>query len=94
MKHLDIILKKMCEEVGADFEKIDFKKDRWFLDYTWSEEDEEEYTEWLTNYLYKNQEARKELTVIGLKNKKRCRECAKMFVFNYGWKIKPENEVA
>ena len=36
IKYLDTILKKQCEMVGADFSKMNFKKERWFWDYTWN----------------------------------------------------------
>ena len=32
-KYLEIILRKQCDYVGADYNKIDFKKPEWFWDY-------------------------------------------------------------
>ena len=40
-KHLTVVLKKMCKMVKADLEKINFKKENWFWDYTWTEKEQE-----------------------------------------------------
>jgi hypothetical protein len=59
-KHLTIILKEMCQRVGADFNKIDFKKKDWQETYQWTEKKQEDFKRWLIDYLYKNKEAIKE----------------------------------
>ena len=82
------ILKKMCEYVGADYDKIDFKKKLWFMEYEWSEEQEQEFIDWLTDYLYKNTEPRQHMMAFPMKNKKQCQLAANEFVSNYGWKTK------
>jgi len=51
MKHLNIILIKMCEMVGADFSKMDFKKQNWFHQFEWTEDSENEFKKWLISYL-------------------------------------------
>jgi hypothetical protein len=93
-KHLTIILKEMCRLVGADFKEIAFKDDSWYHEYSWSQEDEDDFKEWVADYIFINKEARKELTTIKTADKKKCKEFASQFAFNYGWKIKPDNEVA
>ena len=45
------ILTEMCRRVGADYDKIDFKKEGWFRDYTWTEEEQEDFHQWLGNKL-------------------------------------------
>jgi len=84
-KHLIIILTEMCKRVGTDFNKINFKKERWFMEYSWTQEQEDDFTNWFSEYLYKNKEARQEFLSYPIKDKKRCIQAAKEFVFNYGW---------
>lgn len=91
--HLKAILREMCKRVGKDIPEEDksanwayFHKELWFHDYTWAEDEEKEFTNWLTDYLYKTKEARLELTTCISKNKKCCRDAARAFVWNYGWK--------
>lgn len=86
--HLTVILKEMCKYVNADFDKIDFKEDNWYYKYWWSEKKEEEFKDWLVNYMYNNSKARKELMTIPTKNKKHCQQFANGFILNYGWKTK------
>lgn len=84
--YLTEILTKMCESVGADIDKIDFKKPMWFTEYTWSKEAEGSFLNWLTDYFYDNKKARIELLKNHSRNKQFCRKAAEQFVFNYGWK--------
>lgn len=87
-EHLTVILKEMCSRVGADYDKMPMqdKEQQWYYRYSWTEDDEIKFIEWLTNYLYASIKARRELMTITSKNKKRCKEVAQFFVFNYGWK--------
>lgn len=87
-KHLRVILKEMCKRVGAKFEEINFKKQNWFMKFSWTEKEQNEFIDWLTNYLYQNSEARKEVMKFPVKDKKRCKEVAIQFVSFYGWKTK------
>jgi hypothetical protein len=89
--HLEEILRKMCEYVAADFDKINFKEERWFLKYTWSNDEENSFKEWLAKYFLENYKARKELLYLPrIKNKKYIYGVADHFIFNYGWKAKYE----
>lgn len=86
-KYLKLILEEMCQRVGADFEKIDFKKPTWFQDYVWTQEVENDFKEWLTKFLEKNKEARTELVAFPfLKNS--VEKFSDEFITMYGWKIK------
>lgn len=87
-EHLTIILKKMCSMVGADYDRIEFNdpKYNWYESYCWnSEDDEKEFTEWLSNYMYTNAKARRELMSCPIKRKDRCKQFATHFVSWYGW---------
>jgi len=85
-EHLQVALRKMCNMVGADPDKIDFKSHNWFWQYTWTKEQEQEFIQWFADYLYNNTKARQELLHANRKNKKYCRKAAEQFVWNYGWK--------
>lgn len=80
------ILRKQCEFVGADFEKIfkHFIEDKkmpknWYLKYEWDIETENKFKDWLMKYLLK-----KRISIIKIMAKKH----ADMWAFCYGWKIK------
>ena len=78
----------MCSRVEVDYDKVDFKAPRWFMDYSWSEEQERKFTKWLSNYLYNSKEARIELMGYAYKNKARCIQAAEEFNW-YTWTISP-----
>ncbi|MBU1067589.1 hypothetical protein KKE60_07355 [Patescibacteria group bacterium] len=91
-KYLEIVLQEVCKRVGAPCEGIDFKKDRWFEDYSWTMKEEESFTNWMVDLLYNNSSARRELTGHCGKNKKMCERAAQEFVFMYGWKYKADSK--
>ena len=83
----------MCNMVGADFKKIDFKNkdDLWFDKYSWTEKQEDDFKKWLHNYLYKNNEAQRELynrTRMRKWGRLSCEEAVTNFVFQYSWRYK------
>lgn len=86
-KELQIVLQKMCNQVGADPEKINFKEDGWFHQFTWTQTEEDAFTDWLAGELYNNTRMLKQIAFIPIKTKTHCRKIAEAFVWNYGWKI-------
>ena len=89
-EHMQVILRKMCADVNADPDKIDFGADNWYWEHQWTESEEAEFKEWMANYLYSNTAARREIMSISHKNKKNCKEMARWFIWNHGWKIKED----
>ena len=87
--HLKIIMKEMCKQVKAQFSKIDFKKKNWFMKYEWTEHEQEEFKNWLKDYLKNNLEARREIMEHPTNNNKFIEKTVNWFCFDYGWKIKP-----
>ena len=85
-KHLTVVLKKMCKMVKVDLEKINFKKENWFWDYTWTEKKQEEFIKWLEGYLMKNKGAREEMLRFPKRDKQMIKKAVQEFVSNYGWK--------
>ena len=90
-KHLAFVIKEMCKRVGADPDKINFKKDNWFIEYEWTEKQERKFTDWLAKYLYENSEARRVFATFARKDKKACKRVAEEFVNEYGWKTNYTN---
>ena len=82
--HILAILKKMCEAVGVDPGAIDFKKNAWYLEHSWTTEQQNEFISRLATHLYRDKRAYYALTS-QIKSKKRCEAVAREFVFNYGW---------
>jgi len=87
-KYLKIVLKKMCEFVGADFNEINFSDDFWYEKFFWTYNEENHFKEWLYKYLKNNNLARKELMKIPSKNSDLIKKFIDDFVFEYGWKYK------
>lgn len=84
------ILSKMCEMVGVESNQVDFKAEQWFWEHTWTQKQEDEFIEWLTQYLVDNIEARRLAMRFPTKRRKQCKESAEAFVWNYGWKTAEE----
>jgi len=87
-KYLKEILIEMCKRVNAKYEDIDFKKEQWFLEYEWTNEEETSFINWLVDYMKQNKEARDTLMMFPRNNKRDLERFANSFIFNYGWKYK------
>ena len=94
MKHKDmpesfkVVLKEMCKRVKAPYTKINFDTPEWYLEYSWTEEEQKDFIEWMVDYLYNNSKARREILSTPIKNKKLITKAVRFFVFDYGWKLK------
>ena len=84
MKNIDVILEKMFSMVKADYSKFK-NKPNWFYEYSWTEDEQNKFEKWLTEYMTKNSEARTEL--MSIRNVKRIPKFVNEFIFNYGWKL-------
>ena len=85
-KYLKKVLKEMCKRVGADYDKIDFKKDDWFSKYEWTEKEQDNFEGWLVGYLQRNKKAREKM--MNIPAKAFSKKIAVNFIFAYGWKLK------
>lgn len=86
-KYLEELMREMCSRVGADFNEIDFKAPNWYEEYTWTEQEQEDFMGWIVKYLKSNYKARKELmTFPHTTSVKELRKFAGMFILGYGWK--------
>ena len=87
-EYLIIILKEMCNRVNANYDEIDFNSDRWYLLYSWTELEEDDFIDWMIKFFQKNKKATKVLFKYNTYTKKVFKQAAEEFVWNYGWKIK------
>lgn len=82
--HTTVILKEMFKRVGAAYEGFDLTKPNWFHDYEWTQKEEDEFVEWLADYLVKNKLAHKGW----YRGEKYHTHQARKIVSSYGWKLK------
>lgn len=83
-EHTKEILTEMCRRVGVSYDSVDFNKQQWYQDHTWTAEEQDDFRKWLGGFLRKHK-------YVG-KGKKRgvdwgYYEAGKL-VGNYGWRLK------
>ena len=88
---LQDILRDMCERVGADYESIDFSKEGWFQEYTWSIQDQEMFKKELLEKVRNNRDYYKPVfKSISLKT---LEKEVDLFLMQYGWKYNEESQI-
>ena len=87
---LQEVLKEMCNRVGADYESIDFSSERWYINYSWTLQEEKQFEKWMVDYLYKSAKARREIMNHLIKRKSYLEKVAREFTFMYGWSLAKE----
>lgn len=85
-KYLKVIIKEMCNRVGVNFDKVNFKNKEWFMKHEWTEKEQDNFREWLISYLSKEKEARQEIMRIPSNNKRFVEDAANQFILMWGWK--------
>jgi len=88
MQEIDKIMKMMCEEVGVNFEEMNFKKPGWYLEHSWTEKQENKFKRKLLTYLLDNKEARDGFMETPTDSKLLLDLAINSFVMTYGWKVK------
>ena len=76
-QHLEDILTKMFEVVGETYSPAAVEGPEWYLKYSWTNEQQQEFCKWLTEYIYKEWKFSKATSA----------KEAKAFIFNYGWRL-------
>jgi len=85
------IVVKLCTYVDADPKTINFIDDEWFMQYSWTTNDEEDFKKWLLKKVKNSEEWRVELLRDrSMKKTKYLKKFTEEFVMNYGWKIRNE----
>lgn len=85
-----IILNKMCESINIDINTIDFQKEDWYLDHSWSNKQQADFVIWLSDLLYKNMKVRNSIMRVPIKDKKLCLKAAEFFTAMFTWKTHKE----
>lgn len=82
------VLKEMCSRVGADYDSVDFQKDGWYLDHTWTTEEQEDFVSWFAAFL-KNTGPRTEMCKYPqlVKTTEERKRFARKFISEFGWLI-------
>jgi len=74
-------LREMFRRIGLEYSPDIVKRDKWYLEHSWTVDEEEEYRQWLVN----------ELRMDFRYYSKRIAEYeAAFFIMNYGWTTKVE----
>lgn len=76
-KQQEEILIKMFDMVGDVYSPEKTKHPQWFLEHSWSIEQDQQFIKWLEAYLKRKRIAKG----------RTARKIAEMFSFQYGWKI-------
>lgn len=84
-KHMKKILKEMCKRVGAKYKEIDFLAEGWFNNYNWTQEEENDFKQWMVKYLDNNRDAFKEISNFDHYTKENVCKLVDEFVFFCGW---------
>lgn len=86
--YLTDTLKEMCRRVEVDYDDVDFTKDDWYLDHSWTENEQNQFIEWFAQNL-RNMGPRRELCKYPtlVRTKPQRIKFARNFVFQFGWKI-------
>jgi len=86
--HLETIFANMCRVVGANYFDVDRTKEHWYLEYSWDEKTEKQFSDWMSDYLHKLPQAQSELYNRRYMKKYECVEAVQYFILSYGWKAK------
>lgn len=91
-KKLEPILKEMCKRVNVKYSDVDFTTSDWYTKHSWTEEEEDDFKVWLSEWIKNNKKDAKLLWSSHRFTKKNRQGMAAGFAFNYGWKYKKLEE--
>ena len=86
-KYLKVILTEMCNRVGVNYDKVNFKGKEWYMKHEWTMEDQDKFRDWLISYMKGNGDARRDLMSVSSSNKRFLTKFANSFLLNYGWRF-------
>jgi hypothetical protein len=85
---LNYIFREMFYTVGKKYDLKLLKKKDWFTKYSWTQEQQETFRQWLETQLYKQKSLFYALSNSTRCTKPACKKLSGEFIFSYGWKIK------
>jgi hypothetical protein len=91
-EHVEYLLREMCRRVGADYDTMDFKKQDWYMDYSWTEAEETEYRAWMLDVLKHNKMVRKGFGIT-ITSSAYLKKEIMWWMLMYGWKNENNNNV-
>jgi hypothetical protein len=84
-RHLSFVLRELCKRVKADYKKINFSEPDWFMQKSWTEQEQEKFRLWFVKQLESKTEMRR---LMEIPLKQNIEKFASFFCLMYGWKIK------
>jgi hypothetical protein len=89
-QYIGYILRGMLDSVNSEESIYDIKPwtKNWFMKYSWTTLQQEDFSDWLKEYLYNNTRARQEFLRTNVRTKQYISRAVSEFVFLYGWKVK------
>lgn len=84
---METVLCNMCRIVKVHYLDVDFKKDNWWKRATWTSKQQNDFIDWLADYMHKIPKAQVELLGTRYAKKKQCWKEAMFFTMNHGWKV-------
>ena len=85
---IEHIMTEMFNRVNETYTPEYVKQENWFMEKEWSQEEQEDYMNWLEKEMLKEWKLLKCLMSIQNKSKKNIKRFANEFVLNYGWRQK------
>lgn len=83
------VFTKMCSYVDVKYEDVDFSKEDWYLEHTWTKEQEKDFCDWLANEIRTNTKVRNGITTHRYKpSKENAKKTVMWFNLMWGWKTK------
>jgi hypothetical protein len=87
-KYVPMVQEVLLRKVNcSDVENFDFGASEWYMEYSWTEEEQEETIELLLEYM-KPTEVQREFFLTVTTDKEELRGKIRFLMFNCGWKIK------
>lgn len=86
--HLETIFCNMCRIAKVNYFEIDRTQEDWYMQGSWSQEEENKFLAWMADYIHKMPAAQREMYGTSYMRKHSCTQAAQLFVLNYGWKTK------
>ena len=84
---LKVILDKMFSYSPFKYSEGFVSDDGWYLKHAWNLHDQQEFEDWLFNYLCNDKNARRYM-ISGFVTKPKCKKSAHEFVCDFGWSVK------
>lgn len=86
----EMLLRKQCEFGNIVFEDINFESDTWFMEHTWTKEQEQKFFEWFTKALKNDKKLRRKVMKYPTSNMGTIKRTVNAYLSNYSFKYSDE----